>query len=65
MTPRVHQRVRERDLKIDLLAAGCGCSRQGSNLRKGAPKLLRRFNQSRALQRPLSRFAPQASGVFN
>ena len=48
----------ERDLKLDLLATQRGSAGQGRDLVEGARELLDGFDQRRALQRPLSRFAP-------
>ena len=50
--------VCERDLKLDLLATQRRRGGQGRDLVERARELLRGFNQRRALQRPLSRFAP-------
>ena len=50
--------VYERDLKLDLLATQRGRGGQGRDLVKRTCELLCGFNQRRALQRPLSRFAP-------
>src|ERR1700692_3154536 len=54
----MHQRVYERGLQLDLLAAQRGSGRQGRNLGNGTPELLYGFNQCRALQRPLPRYVP-------
>ena len=55
----------ERDLKLDLLATQRGRGGQGRDLVKGTRELLYGFDQRRALQRPLSRFAPQARGLLD
>ena len=55
----------ERDLKLDLLATQRGRGGQGRDLVEGARELLCGFDQRRALQRPLSRFAPQARGLLD
>ena len=55
----------ERDLKLDLLATQRGRGGQGRDLVEGARELLYGFNQRRALQRPLSRFAPQARSLLD
>jgi hypothetical protein len=61
----VHQSVCEGDLELDLLAAqGCG-TRHGPNWVEGTCELSRRFDQRRARERPLSRFAPQARGFLD
>ena len=44
--------------KLDLFATQRGGARQGRNLIEGARELFNGFDQRRALQRPLSRFAP-------
>ena len=54
----------ERDLKLDLFATQRGSAGQGRNLVEGARELLCGFDQRRALQRPLSRFAPPFDGRF-
>jgi hypothetical protein len=56
----VTERGDERYLKIDLRAAPRGRAGQGRDLIKRAIDLFKGFHQRRALQRPLSRFAPQA-----
>jgi hypothetical protein len=55
----MHQSIREGDLKLDLLATQGGCGGQGRNLVEGTRELFGGFNQRRALERPLSSFAPQ------
>ena len=52
------ERGYERDLKLDLFAAQRGRGGQGRDLVESACELLYGLNQRRALQRPLSRFAP-------
>ena len=59
------ERSYERDLQLDLLAAKRGRGRQGRNLVKRMRKLLVSFDQRRALQRPLSRFAPKARRLLD
>ena len=54
----------QRDLKLDLLATQRGRGGQGRDLVKGTGELLDSFDQRRALQRPLSRFAPPFDGRF-
>ena len=49
----------ERDLKLDLLATQRGRGGQGRDLVEGARELRYGFDQRRARQRPLSRFAPK------
>ena len=49
----------QRDLELDLLTTQCGSARQARNLAEGTRELLYCFDQCRALQRPLSRFAPK------
>ena len=61
----MHERGYERDLKLDLLATQRGRGGQGRDLGKRARELLHGFNQRRALQRPLSRLAPQARGLLD
>ena len=61
----VHERGYERDLKLDLLATQRGSAGQSRDLIEGAGELLYSFNQRRALQRPLSRFAPQARRLLD
>src|SRR6516162_9767939 len=65
MALSVHQSVQKSDLELHLLAAQ-GCRRgQDRNQVKRASELCHRLHQSRALQRPLSSFAPQARGVLD
>ena len=59
MTFDVDERGYERDLKLDLLATQRRRCRQSGDLAEGARELLCGFCQRRALQRPLSRFAPK------
>ena len=59
------ERGYERDLKLDLLAAQRGRGGQGRDLVERARELLYGLDQRRALQRPLSRFAPQARGLLD
>ena len=56
----VHEGSCKRDLKLDLLAAQCRRGGQSRNLGKGTGELRPSLHQRRALERPLSRFAPQA-----
>src|SRR5271166_2987752 len=55
----------ERDLKLDLFATQRWRTGQRRNLIKRVGELSRRLNQRRALQRPLSRFAPKESGLLD
>ena len=55
----------ERNLKLDLLAAQRGRGGQRRNLDKGTGELFCSFDQRRALKRPLSGLAPQASGFLD
>ena len=55
----------ERDLKFDLLAAQRRRAGQLRNLLKSTSELRCSFDQRRALQRSLSRFAPQARGLID
>ena len=59
------ERGYERDLKLDLLATQRGRGGQGRDLVERARELLYGFDQRRALQRPLSRLAPQARGLLD
>src|SRR5262249_56466422 len=61
----MHEGGYERDLKSNLLASELGSGRQGLDLGKRTSELLCGFNQRRALQRPLSRFAPEARGLLD
>ena len=61
----VDERGDECYLKIDLLATQRGRGWQGRDLVEGARELLYGFDQRRALQRPLSRFAPQARRLLD
>ena len=61
----MHEWGYERDLKLDLLATQRGRGGQGRDLVERARELLYGFDQRRALQRPLSRFAPQARGLLD
>ena len=54
----VHEGSCKRDLKLDLLAAQCRRGGQSRNLGKGTGELRPSLHQRRALERPLSRFAP-------
>jgi hypothetical protein len=54
----VTERGDERYLKIDLHAAQRGRAGHGRDLVEGSLELFKGFHQRRALQRPLSRFAP-------
>ena len=60
-----HQCVYKRDLKLDLLAAQRGSGGQSRDLVEGTGKLLRGFNQCRAFERPLPRFAPQTRSLLD
>src|SRR6516165_4086944 len=55
----------ERDLKPDLIATQSWCAWQGRDLTEGAGELLYGFDQRRALDRPLSCFAPLKRGLFD
>src|ERR1700737_5314158 len=55
----------ERDLKLDPSVTHRGSGGQGRDLVEGARELLCGFNQPRALQRPLSCFAPQARRLLD
>ena len=59
------QWVYEGDLELDLLATPGRRGGQGRDLVQGARELRHSLNQCRGLQRPLSRFAPQARGFFD
>ena len=59
------ERGYERDLKLDLLATQRRRGGQGRDLVEGARELLYGFDQRRALQRPLSRLAPQARRLLD
>ena len=61
----MHESVDERDLKLDLLTAQRGRGRQGRDLAEGTRELRHSLYQRRALQRPLSCFAPQARGFLD
>jgi hypothetical protein len=61
----VHQSVRKGDLELDLLTAERGRARQGRDLTQRLTKLRDPFDQGRAPQRPLSRFAPKASSFLD
>src|SRR5215471_14220166 len=61
----MHEGGYERDLKPNLLASELGSGRQGLDLGKRTSELLCGFNQRRALQRPLSRSAPEARGLLD
>ena len=61
----VDERGYERDLKLDLLATQRGRAGQDRDLVERARELRHGFNQRRALQRPLSRFAPKARGLLD
>jgi hypothetical protein len=54
----------ERDLNLDLLTTQRWRRGQDRSLGKRTRELLDCFNQRRACQRPLSRFAPQARGLL-
>ena len=49
-------------LKLDLLATQWGSAGQGRDLAESVSELLNCFDQRRALQRPLSRFAQPFDG---
>jgi hypothetical protein len=51
--------------KIDPFATQRRCHLHGRNLATGARELFDGFDQRRALQRLLSRLAPQAYGLLN
>ena len=55
----------ERDLKLDFFATQRGSNGQSRYLVEGTCELRYGFNECRALQRPLSRFAPQARGLLD
>ena len=55
----------ERNLKLDLLAAQSGRGGQGRNLVERTGELFYRFDQRRALKRPLSSLAPQDCGFLD
>ena len=57
--------IYKRDLKLDLLATQRGRRGQVRDLAEGARELLYGFNERRARQRPLSRFAPQARSLLD
>jgi hypothetical protein len=57
----VHQGVGKRDLQLDLLATQRGRGGHGRNLVERSRDLLCGFDQRRAFQRPLSRFAAACS----
>ena len=59
------ERGYERDLKLDLLATQCRRGGQDRNLVERTSELLHCFNKRRALQRPLSRLAPQARRLLD
>jgi hypothetical protein len=61
----MHEWGYERDLKLDLLATQRRRGGQDRDLGKRAGELCSGFNQCRALQRPPSRFAPQARGLLD
>jgi hypothetical protein len=61
----MHEWGYERDLQLDLLATQRGSGGQSRNLAESARELLYGFNQRRALQRTLSRLAPQAHGLLD
>jgi hypothetical protein len=55
----------ERDLKLDFFSTQRGSSGQGRYLVEGTCELRYSFNECRALQRALSRFAPPASRLLD
>ena len=55
----------ERDLKLDLFATQRGRGGQCRYLVEGAGELFGSFDQRRAHQRPLPRFAPQKRRLLN
>src|SRR5258706_13923980 len=61
----MHKWGYECDLKLDLLATQRGSGGQRLSLAEGTRELLYGFNQRRALQRSLSRFAPQAHRLLD
>jgi hypothetical protein len=61
----MHEWRYKRNLKPYLLPAQRRSRGQGRDLGKRTSELLCGFNQRRALQRPLSRFAPEACGLFD
>ena len=61
----MHEWGYERDLKLDLFATQRRRGRQHRDQIKGTRQLLYRFNECRALQRPLSRFAPKARSLLD
>ena len=61
----MHQSIRWRDLEIDLFAAQAGRGRQDRDLVERPCELRRRLHQRRALQRPLSCFAPRARSLLD
>jgi hypothetical protein len=59
------ERGYEGDLQLDLLATQRGRGGQCGDQVETLRKLSDRFNQSGALQRPLSGFAPKVRGLFD
>src|SRR5262249_43397892 len=59
------ERMDERQLELDPLAARGRVARQGLQLRKGPLELFGGFHQSRAFERPLRRLSPQARSLFD
>jgi hypothetical protein len=55
----------ERNLKLDLLTTQGRSAWQGGDLVESTGELRHCFHQRRALQRPLSSFAPQAYGLLD
>ena len=61
----VHEWRYERNSELDLFATERGSGGQCGNLVQRASEVLYCFGQCRALQRALSRFAPQAYSLFD
>ena len=61
----VHEWGYERNLKPDLLTTQRRSAWQGGDLVESTGELRHCFHQRRALQRPLSSFAPQAYGLLD
>jgi hypothetical protein len=59
------ERGDERDLKFDLVATQRRRAGQGRDLLERPRELGRGFGQRRAVERPLSRLAPQARGLLD
>src|SRR5262249_5496291 len=59
------ERIDQSDLKLDLLAPQRGRTRQGRNMVESAGELFCGFDDCRACERSLSRFAPQSRSFLN